>query len=220
MNMETESRGFAVIMNNLCSDNNELIQQAASQDETNLATLFKYLGYEVEIKQGLNKTDMTTYLQQVASRDHENYDSFVCCILSHGGVKGNLYYGSSNDPVQFNDLIDIFNGDACETLKGKPKIFFVNACRGTKRMPPTLGAVPDTADFLFCYATQPGYVAYIDCHGSRYIEEICKVITENATYASLSDMMVKVSEKVGGIETASVYAPEITSRLKKLVYFF
>ena len=214
--------GLALIINNLESDPKKGIKTSAVNDAKNMKILFEYLGYKVEEeKKGLSKDQMMTAFKQTAASYDANYDSFICCILSYGGAQGKLV-GSGEEPVYFNDIVDIFNGDVCKPLKGKPKIFFVNACRGTKKMPTTLAVPPDTADFLFCFPTVESYVTYTSSEGSGscYIEEICKVITENATHSFLSDMMTKVCENVGGVKKKNVQSPEITSRLTKHVYFF
>ena len=214
--------GRAWIINNLASD--QKTSAGAQNDVKNVTTLFKYLGYEVKEEVGLDKDGMMALFDKIAEFDHTRYDSFVCCILSHGEEHGQLFYGSPKEPVVIGDLVGCLNASVCTSLKGKPKMFFINACRGSKtQRPVALERIPDTADFLFCYATSSGYTAYEPDTGSCYIKEVCKIITENAvTRASLSDMMTKVNEVVASTVQSgnAIQAPEITSRLRKHVTFF
>ena len=101
-------------------------------------------------------------------------------------------------------------------------MFFINACRGAKKQRPvSLAAIPDTSDFVFCYATPSSYYAYTDSSGSLYIKELCSVIKDNAEKASLCDMMTKVNERVASTlqRSDNIQAPEITSRLRKHIKF-
>ena len=222
--MDRTTHGYAFIINNLASDPSKDISSGAKHDVKNLTKLFKYLGYRVEERVGLDKSGMLALFDKIADIDHTSYDSFICCILSHGDDYGKLLYGSANEPVVLDDLVDCLNADVCKSLKGKPKMFVINACRGSKtQRPVALERIPDTSDFVFCYATPSSYKAYTDESGPCYINKVCQIITENAvTRASLSDMMTKVNEEVGNTvqHDTLIQAPEITSRLRKHLTFF
>ena len=61
-------------------------------------------------------------IERLVLKDH---DSFVSWILSHGS-QGNVVYASDGEPVELNKLT--LN---CENLRGKPKMVFIKACRGS-----------------------------------------------------------------------------------------
>ena len=48
----------------------------------------------------------------------EEYDSFVCCIMTHSG--NDTLTVSNNRLVQVEDAIEKFNRDSCPDAKGKP----------------------------------------------------------------------------------------------------
>ena len=48
--------------------------------------------------------------------------------MSHGEREG--IYGIDGNVVTFKDILDKFMGRNCTALIDKPKIFFVQACRG------------------------------------------------------------------------------------------
>ncbi|KAJ0050230.1 hypothetical protein NL108_014310, partial [Boleophthalmus pectinirostris] len=100
-----------------------------------------------------------------AKEDHSQNASFVCVILSHG--KEDKIYGT-DDYIELDKLTRCFKGDRCKSLREKPKLFFIQACRGIKRDPGVvrpnqdgvdafsvneLTTVPVEADCLYAYAT-------------------------------------------------------------------
>ena len=65
-------------------------------------------------------------LISVAQQDHSDADCFVCIILSHG--RQGYVYGTDG-LVMIESLTKHFKGDVCESLAGKPKLFFLQACK-------------------------------------------------------------------------------------------
>jgi hypothetical protein len=62
--------------------------------------------------------------------EHGSMDSVVVCILSHG-MPGKIYT-VDGELIPINDLTAAFNGQNAKHLIGKPKLFFIQACRGGK----------------------------------------------------------------------------------------
>jgi hypothetical protein len=58
----------------------------------------------------------------------EKYSCFACFIMSHGNDRGEIY-GIDWKTLRLNEDI-VYKFRDCETLHGKPKLFFVQACRG------------------------------------------------------------------------------------------
>lgn len=58
----------------------------------------------------------------VGKDDHSDYSCFVCCVLSHGEY-GILY--ARDGKYSTENLFTPFRGDACPSLVGKPKMFFI-----------------------------------------------------------------------------------------------
>ena len=84
------------------------------------------------------KQEIEDELIKEAQADHSKYDCFVVVLLSHGhrgvvfGKDGNL--DENNNPVSGFISIDRITkliGNA-ESLYGRPKLFFVQACQGGK----------------------------------------------------------------------------------------
>ena len=60
-------------------------------------------------------------MQEISRFDHTGNACFVFAILSHGD-DGCIY--GTDGTVKIKELVDLFRGDICPSLAGKPKIFF------------------------------------------------------------------------------------------------
>ena len=125
----------------------------------------------------------------------------MCCILSHG-TKDSII-GSDSKPIS-RDYIEQQVGSST-TLRGKPKIFFLQACRGrdlgsepvpTRRIQAD-GDDSDRADIYVCSATVSGDQSYRDIkRGSWFITEVCKVLCELGTSCNLNEIQKGLNDKV------------------------
>jgi hypothetical protein len=225
--------GFALIINNESFEGKER-RKGTAVDQRHLTHAFRYLGYIVEVHREVDSERMKSIMNEMGKRNHDQYDSFVCCILSHG-TAGHVF-GTDGVKVSLDTLTQSIDAKHCPTLRNKPKLFFLQACRGELRqMTVTVGAdgdnireipdkIPETADFFFGHATPLGHVAWRDFdHGSWYISELCHTLCEMSTYASLNDIMTQVCSRVASGEKYDMIGyrmtPESTTRLQGNVYF-
>ncbi|XP_071109510.1 caspase-3-like [Haliotis cracherodii] len=100
-------------------------------DATSISLLFDKLSFRTVIKRNLTQTQMMEALEKESKFNHDNYDCFVCVILSHG-TRGGVF-GVDGEVANLEEIKDMFNGQNCKTLALKPKLFFIQACQGTKR---------------------------------------------------------------------------------------
>lgn len=63
--------------------------------------------------------------------EHHWADSCVFVVLTHGEYYERLI-GVDGERVLLHDLLDCFSIERAPALAAKPKIFFVQACRGGK----------------------------------------------------------------------------------------
>ena len=235
--MKRTPHGIAVIINNSEFYSNDPANKAlpncrfSQVDEENLRVTWEYLQYDVRILRNLTASELTRQLMQIALQSHENYDSFVCCILSHGYLDG--IYGTDSQPVKINDIASLFKGSFCPTLSNKPKLFFIQACREDDK-DKGLGvpfhnddalrhSLPSETDFLFGYVFPPGNVSWRSPrYGSWYISKLCEVLVDNAPQQDLLTMLTMVSHKVSEAYTTQGYkqCPAPVTLLRKQVWFF
>ncbi|CAI9578391.1 unnamed protein product [Staurois parvus] len=133
---------------------------------------------------------MLDIMKKYQKEDHTNYDSFICFILSHGD-KGTVL-GVDGEEEFISNLISCFNGRNCETLIGKPKVFFIQACQGGELDAGVLyyeddsapiyecdgKSLPITADFLTAYSTTEDNVSLRSSDGSVFIQKLCKILED------------------------------------------
>lgn len=58
----------------------------------------------------------------VSEEDHGERACFICVLLSHGG-EGTLF--GTDRPVPLQQLTSSLTAERCPSLKGKPKLFFI-----------------------------------------------------------------------------------------------
>jgi len=238
--MARKPHGIAVIINNYkfysTSASKEVLpnRRGSLVDEDNLLDTLKFLSYEVRIFRNLLTSDITRELMAIALESHKNYDSFVCCILSHGYCDG--IYGADSEQVTISDIANIFKGSYCKDLVEKPKLFFIQACRGQitdtgvveedgrgNSDDSLYHSLPSEADFLFGYATPPGRVSFRSTeHGSWYISSLCQVLKDHAHQLDLLSMLTIVNKEVCKAYTSQGHkqCPAPVSQLRKQVWFF
>ena len=127
--MRSKPHGWCLIVNNV--DFEYLSRRGGSDvDAKKLEELFTQLQYKTKIVRNQTSKQLKETLFQFAKQnDHRVADSVVVCLLSHG-LEGQIY-GVDGVLVSLRDLLELFNGYGAKDLIGKPKMFFIQACRGS-----------------------------------------------------------------------------------------
>lgn len=170
--MTNRPRGIALIISNEHFQGNPDLRdrQGNEKDVKHLSELWEFLNFEVIVRADLESEDIYDVLRGISTMDHRKFDCFVCCLLSHGANGG--IYGTDSTLVEIKDITSMFKGVACPSLAHKPKLFFIQACRGLDRdrgarfetdavesNPEDAmrhNAEPNESHFLLGYATPPG----------------------------------------------------------------
>lgn len=122
-------RGMTLIIN-IRSFNDEVGEQltrlGSEKDVDLLKALFGDLGFMIQTKENLTKDELMKELRDVVRQDHSSYDCFVLWLMSHGKSGGVMC--SDKVTISIETLQRMFR--ECPTLIGKPKLFFIQACRG------------------------------------------------------------------------------------------
>uniref|UniRef100_A0A3Q3E1H7 Caspase-3 n=1 Tax=Labrus bergylta TaxID=56723 RepID=A0A3Q3E1H7_9LABR len=169
-----------------------------------------------------------------SKEDHSCYASFVCVLLSHGDE--GVFFGTDGS-VELKYLTSLFRGDRCKSLVGKPKLFFIQACRGTDLdggIETDSGEegttrIPVEADFLYAFSTAPGYYSWRNTMtGSWFMQSLCEMMSKYGRELELQHIMTRVNHKVA-VEFESIsnspgfnakkQIPCIVSMLTKEMYF-
>ncbi|XP_008063031.2 caspase-4-like [Carlito syrichta] len=109
-------------------------RDGADIDTTGMKCLLENLGYTVDVKENLTAEEMETELRKFAARpEHKSSDSTFLVLMSHGilnGICGTKDRKEKPDVLPYDTIFEIFNNRNCCSLKDKPKVIIVQACRG------------------------------------------------------------------------------------------
>ncbi|XP_065408513.1 caspase-7 isoform X2 [Chrysemys picta bellii] len=181
--------------------------------------------------------------QTAADENHDDAACFACIFLSHG-EEGYIY--GTDGMLEIKDLTTFFRGDKCKTLIGKPKLFFIQACRGSTfddGIQTDSGLADDTevtdanprykipveADFLFAYSTVPGYFSWRNPgRGSWFVQSLCSILNDHGKQLEIMQILTRVNYMVAtNYESQSddprysekKQIPCVVSMLTKELYF-
>ncbi|XP_032079909.1 caspase-6-like isoform X2 [Thamnophis elegans] len=218
--MKHKRRGLALIFNHerFCKCLELPERRGTHVDQDNLNRRLTELGFEVRCFDDLRKKEIKEKISNASKEQHDDADCFMCVFLSHG--KNNKVY-AYDGKIKIQDLTDMFRGDECSSLIGKPKIFIIQACRGEKRDDPVFPndpvdsvtdrslvnetevdaaavySLPAGADFLMCYSVAEGFYSYRETlYGSWYIQDLCEMIQEHGTSLEFTELLMLVNRKV------------------------
>ena len=216
------------------------VREGSERDVKALETLFEALSFEVKTERNKGRQKILEILNHYSHDvDHSSYDCFVLWLLSHG--KDGHIYGADGVTVPIETVRDLFSNVQCPTLKGKPKLIFIQACRGSQKekgveadspysvndQPKTNAkddkiTIADHADILMAYSTVSGYLSYRSGYdGSRFVQCIVDVFRKFAGHEDLLSMLVKVNKKIsemGNKDSKQVSAPTPTLTRKSFFW--
>jgi len=220
--MNHSRRGRCLIINNKKFDEMGL-RTGAEQDEKNLKESFLSLGFQerdIKIKTDLKTAKMRKELEKLAEKDYTDNDCLICCILTHGDE--NYLYGTDGSVENYlhaNELTNIFVKKGHRTLAGKPKIFFIQVCRGRElddgsklvddgvvesagpggtrpvlKPRPKHYQISEQSDFLLAWAAPPGYFSFRNNeNGSWFIQELGKVLKKDGQRLEIHQILSRVN---------------------------
>ncbi|KAM9310093.1 caspase-2 isoform 2-T2 [Pholidichthys leucotaenia] len=131
--MNSSPRGLALVISNVTFDSHAAPdldpRKGGEVDDEVLRKVFTELDYLITVHRDLTAQGMKTCIENFCRcPDHRTVDSCVVCLLSHG-VEGAVY-GTDGQLLQLDWVFEAFDNAHCPLLQNKPKIFFVQACRG------------------------------------------------------------------------------------------
>ncbi|KPP76042.1 caspase-7-like [Scleropages formosus] len=204
--------GKCIIINNKNFDERTgmNVRNGTDRDAGELSKCFKNLGFDVRVFNDQTCEKMERLLREVSQEDHSNSSCFACILLSHG-EEGMIYGTDGAMPIK--TMTSLFRGDMCKSLVGKPKLFFIQACRGsefddgiqTDSGPPNetetdanpRHKIPVEADFLFAYSTVPGYYSWRNPgRGSWFVQALCNVLNEYGKQLEIMQILTRVNYMV------------------------
>ncbi|CAG0884435.1 unnamed protein product [Darwinula stevensoni] len=237
--MTSLPRGQAMIINIKEFNDPKQNRKGSEFDRRDMKKLLeKKLHFTVTVKDDL----------KLERPEHKHGDCCVVVIMSHG------YQGSGSDPktsspfviycsdgkmLEVEWIIQKFN--TVESLKGKPKVFIIQACRakGSQSFEQIfgdignpgrfatdankLGGVTVPTDTFVAISTTPYNVSYRDEEeGTLFIQAICSVFEQFGGEMDFISLMRKVHDEVDKLaeEGNAEQSPELSIRGKNKVLYF
>lgn len=184
--------------------------------------LFEALFFSVQMHRDLTADGMKSVLSEVAKEEKQkNAQCLVVILMSHGenggiyGIDGKLLNLTQEVYAQFND-------SNCPSLQGKPKVFFVQACRGgegdsaiievrgapnsslRRKQSSNIDYERGSGDWTttvsemhVAESTRPELVAHRDTgFGSWFLSAVYKVFSCHSWELPLEQLMERVKEEV------------------------
>ncbi|ESO03398.1 hypothetical protein HELRODRAFT_157123 [Helobdella robusta] len=206
--MTNKERGtFLMINNKMFNSKTGMTERTGTDvDADALCQLFQKLGFKIRRYDDRTVAQMIDVIKAATKEDHTNNDCFALALLSHGD-DGIIYGIDDHIPLEFL-LAPV---KKCSTLAGKPKLFFIQACRGTKLDPGTKVEsdsgdqqtikIPIEADYLYAYSTVPGYFSWRNSlKGSWFVQSLAAtyddVLRQQQQPVDLLKIFTRVNKKV------------------------
>ncbi|XP_014775608.1 caspase-3 isoform X2 [Octopus bimaculoides] len=218
--MTHKKRGVAFIFNNENFKHSELKTRLGSSKDTQdfKGALIKLGFHEDDINVHTDSTvqEMLDTLEKIGKNNSlTDLDCFICVILSHGGPDDVIcgYDGT----VKLDKLLSYLRPDRCPSLKGVPKLFIIQACRGTtsdvgveknddnstgpEEWSPT---IPVMADMLVVYSSCNKYLSYRNGKdGSGFIQALSEILMKYGTKYEIMKLLTAVSNRVASLDFQS-----------------
>ncbi|GAB6022850.1 Caspase-3 [Chamberlinius hualienensis] len=190
--------GKYLIFNHFTFDDKTLPdRQGTDRDVARIKETFDKLRFEGKVFNDLKYYQISIELMQAFADDYSDYTSLFVFILTHGHENGQL--SAKDGPYDFDRLLKSVTESSVKkgykTLVGRPKVFIVQACQGQAANEGLASGegddenqssiLPLYSEFLFAFATPPGYVSYRNtAKGSWFIQTLCDAIDK---YGHLQD---------------------------------
>lgn len=181
--------------------NSDKYRRGAEVDCKNLKYLFDEIGFpKVIFYNNLTKQEMENTLANLNEMlSLEEMECVFVVVSSHGYENRTVHDTdircSDGGLVSSRAIIEHFNNQLCPLLRGKPKVFIFQTCRGNdgeENLAPRSPASPPEpdgsasparlySDILIANSTLPGFVSLRDPErGSWYIQALCEVFAARA----------------------------------------
>ncbi|XP_022229073.2 mucin-5AC [Drosophila obscura] len=207
------------IFNNEKFDSKNEFRSGSAQDVKVLRTTFEQLKCKVEVIKDATLATVKSTVRMLETKDFEDKSALVLVFLSHGTRHDRLAARDLDYSLDDDVLFPILRN---RTLKDKPKMLFVQACKGANELG---GFMTDSAqpngspnEILKCYSTYEGYVSYRTEDGTPFIQTLCEALNRSGKTTDIDGIMMSVRSVVK-MQTKDGQIPSVTSTLTSKYVF-
>ncbi|KAI8120549.1 Caspase-1 [Lucilia cuprina] len=215
--------GYAYIFNNVIFDNpNNEERVGSAEDVKALVQTFEYFKMKTTVIENAKVDKIRKTVEKIQTKDFKENACLVIVILSHGTRHEEIAAKDGHYSIDDHILFPILRNP---TLNDKPKLFFIQACKGSME---TNGYYTDAVPFssphgsaneiLKCYSTFEGFVSYRTEKGSMFIQALCQNLKLFGSTKNIKDIMELVTQIVKQ-QSQNKQIPAYTSTLTKPFIF-
>lgn len=179
-------------------------RKGSKVDVQNLEYLFDKMGGfkgQVKVVENLSAIKIQLEVSRFSGQGFSNTDIVVVVIMTHGDKldsEGEVMYGSDNGTFKESDITNLFSEENVPKLKGKPKLFLFQACRGSVDPDHPDDASDSTlSDIIVLHGTESGYTSKRNPYdGTYFIRAFCHAVMENACDNHLTELVPKMQDYI------------------------
>ncbi|XP_033104871.1 caspase-8-like isoform X2 [Anneissia japonica] len=228
--MSSEIKGMVLIINNHSED-----RCGSTRDVACMKEMWIEFGFLPFTHTDLSTEEMIKKMKVFSRRARwQSVGCLVVMLMSHGGKDGLL--GQHKKTLDYPTIFKIFNEENCPLMKGKPKLIFIQACRGRDGIQVCMDTsqqsyieeenpvFPRNEDTYIAYSTTYGCVSIREKKsGSVFIQAIDKVFRQAADKNDYEILMTKVKNEVSNFKGSHnletiMQQPVVCGFLKKTLY--
>ncbi|CAF1008221.1 unnamed protein product [Brachionus calyciflorus] len=202
-----EKPGKVVIFSNGIFTNEQTNEILTTKPDIKIIEkVFQNLNFKIETHTDKTSTEVKSIIGELSKNNFKDDSCFICFITGHGTIDSLL--ASDKNEIKVEEFIDPFKTNV--SLHNKPKLFFIDACRGNqtietsdfsekkkeqeeelvdklKKLTLKLNVKEET-DLLIGFSSTPGFVSKLDKNGSFYIQTLCKNIERSMNHKDKLDI--------------------------------
>ena len=231
---EPEANGLAIIISNdYCSSCGLHPLRGACKDGENMFRAFKHLKFATHWESNVTKLRLMELIYDATHYPYyhrfENYRCIAFVFAGHGFRMDQIYMQDGTLVSITDNIVQSFLPKSAPHIGAFPKLFLIDACRGTKDINPVLvprgsaevfkgNAVergvtellnlrlPSEGNYLIAYSTMPEHKSYEQFgEGSTWITILAEKLC--TSHDSIEDILTAVNEKMMEIYQTSLQCP-------------
>ncbi|XP_068145985.1 mucin-5AC [Drosophila tropicalis] len=207
------------IFNHEKFDTENEFRVGSAQDVKSLRKVFEQLKCKVEVITNGTVATVRSTIKMLESKRFEEQSALVIVILTHGRRHDKLAARDSDYSLDDDVIFPILRN---RTLLDKPKLIFVQACKGSMEKGgfKTDAAQPHGApnEIYKCYSTYEGYVSFRTEDGTPFIQTLCEALERSGKTKDIDSIMTDVRVVVKQA-TQDGQIPSVTSTLTSKYVF-
>ena len=237
--------GECLIINQTFQHDPKRYRSGTTMDEAQLIKTWEKLGCRnrIVVKRDLARNEIIEELKNFRDKLKATIPDFVVIvILTHGSLNKRKHtdflLDAERKKMSMAKIKNMFvDGKQCPTMIGKPKLFFVQACRGTKSLNMIDTDLSETDEendndiieqnginhvnkswFFVFQSTIKGFASMRHPErGTIFIQTLCQELMKNGTRLNLATIASCVNQKI--MRKYNIQAPIYENQLGDFVYF-